>query len=99
VFGISSNVRQNIFFIDEQHIIYPCGSNMIMYNLEQKSQRFLPVSDHGVIISAITLSSNHKLLATCEKTKIPSITIIDMLSLRRKRSLSYPEGTIKVIIG
>ena len=40
--GLGGNVRQNVFFLDDaQTIIYPCGHNVIIYNMEDKSQKYI----------------------------------------------------------
>ena len=42
IFGLKSGVSGNICYHDEQTIVYPAGSNCILYNIDQKVQRFIP---------------------------------------------------------
>lgn len=42
VFGLRSHVANNIFFFDEQIIIFPSGNHCVKYNLDQKWQKFIP---------------------------------------------------------
>uniref|UniRef100_A0A9L0R1A5 Cilia and flagella associated protein 57 n=1 Tax=Equus caballus TaxID=9796 RepID=A0A9L0R1A5_HORSE len=44
VFGLRSHVANNVFFFDEQIIIFPSGNHCVKYNVDQKWQRFIPVS-------------------------------------------------------
>ena len=42
MFGLKPGVSGNICYHDEQTIVYPAGSNCILYNIDQKSQKFIP---------------------------------------------------------
>uniref|UniRef100_A0ABI8AHX2 Cilia and flagella associated protein 57 n=1 Tax=Felis catus TaxID=9685 RepID=A0ABI8AHX2_FELCA len=42
VFGLRSHVANNIFFFDEQIIIFPSGNHCVKYNVDQKWQKFIP---------------------------------------------------------
>lgn len=42
IFGLKSGVVGNICFHDEQTIVYPAGANCVVYNIDQKSQKFIP---------------------------------------------------------
>ncbi|XP_014592991.1 cilia- and flagella-associated protein 57 isoform X3 [Equus przewalskii] len=42
VFGLRSHVANNVFFFDEQIIIFPSGNHCVKYNVDQKWQRFIP---------------------------------------------------------
>ena len=41
-FGLKGEVCGNISYVDEQTIVYPCGANTVLYNIDQKSQKFIP---------------------------------------------------------
>jgi hypothetical protein len=56
VFGFCSHVANNIFFFDEQVIIFPSGNHCVKYNVDQKWQKFIP----GKMLSILTHT-----LATC----------------------------------
>uniref|UniRef100_A0A2K6S6K0 Cilia and flagella associated protein 57 n=1 Tax=Saimiri boliviensis boliviensis TaxID=39432 RepID=A0A2K6S6K0_SAIBB len=42
VFGLRSHVANNIFYFDEQIIIFPSGNYCVKYNVDQKWQKFIP---------------------------------------------------------
>lgn len=88
-FGLKGDVSGNICFADEQTIVYPSGANTILYNIDQKSQRFIPGSDKSTGTSAMCVSPNRRYVAVAEKgTEKASITIYDLHSLRKKKTLS-----------
>merc|ERR1719414_2035200 len=38
VFGLKSNVKGNVHFTEETHVLYPAGHNTILYLADQKIQ-------------------------------------------------------------
>lgn len=42
VFGLRAGVKNNLLYLDEQTIIFPCGNNCVRYNIDHKFQRFIP---------------------------------------------------------
>lgn len=38
IFGLKGDVKNNIHYFDESHVIYPAGQNIIVYNVESKAQ-------------------------------------------------------------
>jgi hypothetical protein len=43
-FGLKADVKDNLFFVDESVVAFPCGAYVILYNIETKTQKFLSVS-------------------------------------------------------
>jgi len=41
-FGLKSDVRNNVHFIDDQKILYPAGHNVVIYDMDNKSQQLIP---------------------------------------------------------
>ena len=35
--GLKSDVSNNIFFLDDNQVVYPAGHNIVLYHLEEKS--------------------------------------------------------------
>ncbi|PIK39548.1 putative cilia- and flagella-associated protein 57 [Apostichopus japonicus] len=88
-FGLKGDVSGNVCFADEQTIVYPSGANTLLYNIDQKSQRFIPGSDKSTGTSAMCVSPNRRYVAVAEKgAEKASITIYDLHSLRKKKTLS-----------
>ena len=56
IFGLKAGVAGNIAYHDEQTIVYPVGANCVMYNIDLKSQKFIPGSDKTQVCSLIFLS-------------------------------------------
>ncbi|GAQ89010.1 hypothetical protein KFL_004790040 [Klebsormidium nitens] len=67
VFGLKGSIRDNIHFIEDVTVVYPAGRNVVVYNIEQKTQRFISGSPESDGISAIAVSANRKLIAVAEK--------------------------------
>lgn len=89
VFGMKGDVSGNISYVDEQTVVYPCGSNIILYNIDQKTQRFIPGSDKSSGFSATCVSPNRRYIAVAERGSDKAlITIYDLHSLRKRKALS-----------
>lgn len=59
--------------------------------MEQRSQRFVPVSEVGETISAITVSPDRHIFAVAQKSKLePSIHLYDLHTYRKRRKLTSP---------
>ena len=91
IFGLKATVAGNIAYHDEQTIVYPSGSNCILYNIDQKSQKFIPGSDKTEGMTAMAVSPNRRYVAVAEKGEKATITIYDLHSLRKRKILSSPE--------
>ena len=35
--GLKADVKDNVFFLDENNVIYPAGHNIVIYNIEEKN--------------------------------------------------------------
>lgn len=88
VFGLKGDTKENIHYIDETTVIYPAGHNTVLYNIEQKAQKFIPGTVDTEGITALALSSSHKFVAVAEKAEKAIITIYDLHTLKRRKVLS-----------
>ncbi len=87
-FGFRTGIANSLLFKDEQTVIYPCGSNLILYNLERKTQKFIPGLEKSDGMTSMCLSPNRRYVALAEKTEDgPCIVIYDLSSLKRKKLL------------
>ncbi|CAH1775033.1 unnamed protein product [Owenia fusiformis] len=98
IFGLKSEVSGNIAYHDEQTVVYPSGANCIMYNIDQKSQKFIPGSDKSQGMTAMTVSPNRRYVAIAEKGEKATITIYDLHSLRKRKILSSTEVQSKEFV-
>lgn len=57
-------------------MVYPCGHNIVIYHLEEKTQKTYPCIEGSEGITAMALSENRKSLAVAEKSdKVPILTV------------------------
>ncbi|KAI8896953.1 quinon protein alcohol dehydrogenase-like superfamily, partial [Globomyces pollinis-pini] len=69
--------------------LYPAGSNVMVTNVEQKTQRFVSVSENGNHISAMAVSQDRHVFAVAQKSsQEPSIHVYDLHTYRKRRKLS-----------
>lgn len=88
IFGLKTGVTSNIAYQDEQTIVYPSGSNCVMYNIDQKAQKFIPGSEKSTGMTAMAVSPNRRFVAIAEKGEKATITIYDLHNQRRRKVLS-----------
>lgn len=93
IFGLKGTVHNNVAFAEESVLVYPCGHNVIIYNLESKEQQFL----HGVEmtgrgITALAVAPNKRYVAVAEQAERAVVHIHDLTTLRRRRTLTLSDG-------
>lgn len=88
VFGYKSDVSNSIWYLDEQTIVYPSGSNCILYNIDQRTQQFIPGTEKSTGMSAFAVSPNRRFVAIAEKGEKPTISVYDLHSLRKRKVLT-----------
>ncbi|XP_053325091.1 cilia- and flagella-associated protein 57 [Spea bombifrons] len=96
IFGLRATVVNNVFFFDEQTIIFPSGNNCIKYNVDQKWQKFIPGSEKSLGMQALAISPNRRYLAVSEKgPEKATITIYELASVpfKKRKVLSAPDLT------
>jgi len=93
-FGLKGDVANNVWYLDEQSIIYPSGANLVVFNIDQKVQKFIPCGAGSEGMTALAVSPNKRYAAVAEKkSERPTITIFDLTTLRRRKVLSFAECT------
>jgi len=78
MFGFKEDVKGNLFFLDHDVVVYPCGHNIVLYRIDDRSQRFIPGLEGSEGITAMALSSSRKYLAVCEKGPKPICTVYNV---------------------
>lgn len=68
-FGLKGDVKNNVFFVEDNTVVYPCGHNVVVYNMADKSQRYIPGIEGSEGITAMALSPSRKFLAVCEQSQ------------------------------
>ncbi|KAJ3117421.1 Cilia- and flagella-associated protein 57 [Phlyctochytrium bullatum] len=98
VFGLKGDVKDNIAYLDEQTVLYPAGSNAILYNTETKTQKFIPVTDRCEGITAMAVAASKRNAAIAERgVDKPVAVIYDLHTLRRRKALVPPDGESKAL--
>ena len=89
-FGIKADVKDNLCYLDEQTVLYPSGHNIVVFNTEQKTQKFIPGTEGTEGITAMAVSPNRKYVAVAERAKEgekAQVTIFDLHTLKRRKVL------------
>ena len=92
-FGIKADVKDNICYLEEQTVIYPSGHNIVIFNTEQKTQKFIPGTENTEGITAMAVSPNRKYVAVAERAKEgekAQVTIFDLHTLKRRKVRAGP---------
>ncbi|KAG6976230.1 hypothetical protein JG688_00001587 [Phytophthora aleatoria] len=92
-FGLKGGVHNNVAFAEESVLVYPCGHNVIVYNLESKEQQFLHgVETTGRGITALAVAPNKRYVAVAEQAERAVVHIHDLNTLRRRKTLTLSDG-------
>eukprot|EP01038_Epipyxis_sp_PR26KG_P004822 gene4822-6757_t len=98
IFGVNTNVNDNISFTDEDTIVYVAGHSLVLYSLVDKRQRFIHSSEITESITAYTSGSGKRLVAIAERSEHPSFHVFDLRTFRRKKTIVATEVISKEII-
>ena len=60
-------MKDNTSYFDEQTVLYAAGNNVVIFNTEQKSQKFIPGTEKSEGITALAVSPNRKYVAVAER--------------------------------
>lgn len=90
IFGLKGNVKNNIWYIDENIIVFPCGHNTVIYNTETKDQQFISLGASDGI-TALAVTPNKRYVAVAEQSEKAAVNLYDLTTLRRRKMLSFPE--------
>ena len=89
-FGLKADVKDNVHYLDEQTVLYPAGHNVVIFNTEQKTQRFISGTEKTEGITAIAVSPNKKYVAVAERAaegEKALVTVFDLHTLKRRKVL------------
>ena len=98
LFGLKGDVKNNIFFLDDQTVIYPCGHNIVFYNTDDKVQKYIPGIEGSEGISALALSPSKKFLAVCEIAEKAVCCVFDTSTLKRRKILTSMDYNSKSFV-
>ncbi|KAL7692512.1 putative quinoprotein alcohol dehydrogenase-like superfamily [Plasmopara halstedii] len=93
IFGLKGTVHNNVAFAEESVLVYPCGHNVIIHNVESKEQQFIHgVETTGRGITALAITPNKRYVAVAEQAECAVVYIHDLTTLRRRRTLTLNDG-------
>jgi len=99
VFGMKADVRNNVHYADETLIIYPAGTNTILYKADEKTQRFFQGSEGAESITCLAVNPSKRYLAVAEKSpEGASVTGFDLVTLKKRKSFTYPDADCREIV-
>eukprot|EP00929_Paragymnodinium_shiwhaense_P023266 TRINITY_DN1460_c0_g2_i1.p1 TRINITY_DN1460_c0_g2~~TRINITY_DN1460_c0_g2_i1.p1 ORF type:complete len:1226 (+),score=432.73 TRINITY_DN1460_c0_g2_i1:97-3774(+) len=101
VFGIKADVKNNVHYVEETQIIYPAGTNTVLWQADQKQQKFFQGSPGVDGITCLAVNSTKRYMAVAEKntgnaiedkdTSCAMVTIFDLVTTKKRRTLANPE--------
>lgn len=98
-FGLKGDVASNVWYLDEQSIVYPSGGNLVIFNVDQKVQKFISGSSGSEGMTALAVSPNKRYAAMAERrTEKPTITIYDLTTLRKRKILTMHDTSSMDVI-
>ncbi|XP_032890082.1 cilia- and flagella-associated protein 43 isoform X2 [Amblyraja radiata] len=83
---VKGYTTQNVLFVDDSTICYPCGNFLIFVDTETKEERVLKCETGS--IGAFTANSNSKVVAFAEKRLKPSIYVYNFPELSKTAVLT-----------
>ncbi len=105
VYGAAGGIRDNISHISDTAICFPAGRHLTIYNTDTREMSFVLESNQVRIlfapftmqvhaITAMSISSNKKYIAVCERLSSDSpgqVSVFSATTEKRVRSLSHPD--------
>ncbi|EWS71110.1 WD40 domain protein (macronuclear) [Tetrahymena thermophila SB210] len=95
IFGMNNEIRNSLQFHDEDRIIYPAGYNVVLHDLNDKSQHYYQGTNEYRGISCLALSPLKRYLALGVKgQRDPAIIIFDTFTQKRRKNLGLNLGNL-----
>lgn len=109
VFGLASDASSNMHYLDESVFLYPAGGQVVVYNAESRSQRFIHTPEAASAmavasgengISALAVSpKDHKFVAVAERGEHATVSVYNVHTLKKVRtSLSSSDCASKQFV-
>ena len=91
-----AHTSQNVAYIDENTILYVAGSQLVLFNTDNRSQKFLSLGEGCGAVTCIALAPSRRLLAVAHAanppaTPGPTIAVYDLHALKRRKLLTDAE--------
>eukprot|EP00930_Biecheleria_cincta_P056908 TRINITY_DN42926_c0_g1_i1.p1 TRINITY_DN42926_c0_g1~~TRINITY_DN42926_c0_g1_i1.p1 ORF type:complete len:1216 (-),score=324.29 TRINITY_DN42926_c0_g1_i1:285-3932(-) len=93
VFGLKADVKNNIHYAEETQLIYPAGTNAILWAADQKRQDFFQGNEGAEGITCLAVNATKRYLAVAEKCYEGAIvSIFDLVLKKKRKTLSWRES-------
>ncbi|XP_035724749.1 cilia- and flagella-associated protein 57-like [Vespa mandarinia] len=89
IYGLKTDIIGNAHYITDTEILYPVGNALSIHNISQQQQKLIHLPAK-LQINIICVAPNKKYAALCETGEKPTISIYDLHSLKRRKSLGIP---------
>ena len=97
-FGLKRDVKNNIWYVDENTVVYPCGHLLVIYNTETKQQKFIPGTEGVEAMTALALAPNRRCVAVAERAADGgrgTVSVYDVHSHKKRKVLGTQESMSK----
>ena len=101
IYGVNSNVIDNLSFCDDDTVVYVAGHSIVLYNKADKRQRFISQGqdkDVSDCITAFASGCGKRYCAVAERGDHPQIHVYDLRTFRKKKTLSSIDAESKEFI-
>lgn len=89
VFGLKADVKNSVHYAEETQIIYPAGTNTILWLADQKQQKFFQGPEGAEGITCLAVNSTKRYLAVAERCSEGAIvTVFDLVTTKKRKTLS-----------
>ena len=77
---------------EEKKLVYIAGHNIIVYDMDEGTQQFIPGSANADEINHITLSPSGRFIAYCERAEPRAqVTVYEIAQRKKRKTLPEPE--------
>lgn len=84
---IGLSPEAGVIALTDHEYIYVCGNNIVIHNVSERTQRFIPGLEGSNGVSFISLTPCRRFLAVCERTNQAIVFIYDLVYPSRKRKV------------
>ena len=88
---MKGDVKNNISYLDETVVLYPAGHNTVLYNTDNRTQKFINGTDGSDGITALAVTPNKRMVAVAESSDRGIVNLYDLNTLRKRKQLSTGE--------
>lgn len=80
-------------YVDDQTVAYPAGHTVVVYNVDEKRQKFVTGTEGTAGITALALAPSRRFLAVAERGDRGLISVFDLKTLKKRKVLAGSGST------